>query len=765
MVSKAQLKPFQLQKVGELSAQIAEFALKQGRGAILYEAPTGSGKTVTLAWTIAETADQMQREADKAGLDVPKILFLWLSLGKGDLEQQSLAVLKNVMPVRTFWIDDLKQTSQVVEGCVVVANWEKLKAKRKGSALSSYEEDLPGKTSLKTIIRQINGDGVWKVVAIIDESHEAAGSAQSKSIIDAFQVDVVVEATATPLKAQIAAPRSARFKVDKATARVQGLIKAGTITNSGLAQYQKRSPDEGLVSSLIGCAVHKRDSLEVAFRSEEPPSSVVPLLLIQLESGWDSKDRQEEVEALLESHGISRDRRNLAVWLSEDHINLEFLKQADSQVKCLIFKVAIATGWDCPRSHVLLQLRDTVSTTLEEQVLGRICRTAEPHRADPNTGDCYANDELNYAYVYSQYKLEKVIRFDGSKAEDSIYTDSCLAKAYSPIMLNSRFVKHNRRQAPRSSTAELTESLVEAWADVVIDLPVMNNVKRELADGLKFSVGKQFGVEGQNVLVNLSVDEVSRLFDREVHQALPGSVRKFARAVFKPALEDALIRLIPKIDSIQASQSFYINYMELLNPALILVANLVVESSLDSTDEENICKNQDWEVPEHRIVQVNGDLYKSELVTLHDVYKDSLSDPERRFLTHVNSINDGQYGFKIEWVYKNGESSKDDLCIPYLDDCGSMRNAFPDFLVMASFNGARVLAVCEIKDQDNQDTETFHKANAINNWASGSPTRSHDLLVIGGVFNMSGNTAIDLLTEKGLVTMIAEKASKPSSSS
>lgn len=763
MVSKAQLKPFQLRKVGELTAQIAEFALKSGRGAILYEAPTGSGKTVTLAWTIADAVDQLQREADKSGLATPNVLFLWLSLGKGDLEQQSLAVLRGVMPARTLWIDDLKQTSQVVEGSVIVANWEKLKAKRRGSAVASYEEDLPGKTSLKTVIRQLKGDGDWKVVAIIDESHEAAGSVQSQNIIDAFQVDVVVEATATPLATRIAAPRSAHFSVDKATARVQGLIKAGTITNSGLAKYQEESPDEGLVSSLVGCALRKRDALADALGREVPPSSVVPLLLIQLESGWDSKERQEEVEALLDSHGISRDRKNLAVWLSEEHINRDLLKQLDSPVKCLIFKVAIATGWDCPRSHVLLQLRDTVSTTLEEQVLGRICRTAEPHRADPDTGDCYANDELNYAYVYSQYKPEKVIRFDGSEDNSALYADSYRTTAYSALMLHSRFVKHSRRQTLGASTAELTAKLAKAWASITNGLPVLDVVTRELADGLRFALENQVDAEGQKVLLPLSADEVSRLFDREVHQALPGSVRKFARAVFKPALEDALIGLATKMDSIQAAQSFYINYMDLLNPALICVANSVVESSLDSADDENIFEDQNWEVPEHRIVQINGDLYKSELVTLHDVYKDSLSDPERRFLAHINSIDSGKYEFKIDWVYKNGESSKDDLCIPYLDDSGSMRNAFPDFLVMASFNGARVLAVCEIKDQDDQDTETFHKANAINNWASGSPTRSQDLLVIGGVFNMIGNTAIDLLTKKGLVTMI--EASKPSSSS
>lgn len=760
MVSKAQLKPFQLQKVGELSAQIAEFALKPGRGAILYEAPTGSGKTVTLAWTIADTVDQLQREADKSGLATPNVLFLWLSLGKGDLEQQSLAVLKSVMPARTLWIDDLKQTSQVVEGGVVVANWEKLKAKRKGSAFASYEEDLPGKTSLKTVIRQLKSDGDWKVVAIIDESHEAAGSVQSQNIIDAFQVDVVVEATATPLATRIAAPRSTHFSVDKATARAQGLIKAGTITNSGLAQYQEESPDEGLVASLVGCALRKRDALEEALSREVPPSAAVPLLLIQLESGWDSKERQEEVEALLEDHGISRDRKNLAVWLSEEHINRDFLKQLDSPVKCLIFKVAIATGWDCPRSHVLLQLRDTVSTTLEEQVLGRICRTAEPHRADPDTGDCYVNDELNYAYVYSQYKPEKVIRFDGTEDNGALYADSYRASAYSALMLHSRFVKHSRRQGLGTSTAELTVNLVKAWAAVTDGLPVLNIVTRELADGLRFALDNQVDAEGQKVLVPLSADEVSRLFDREFHQALPGSVRKFARAVFKPALEDALISLVPEIDSIQAAQAYYVNYREVLNPALVLVAKAAKEVTREGGAAPEVSENLAWEVPEYLAVPEKGARYSGPLTALHQLYPASLSGPEQRFIAHLESITGGPYGIEVAWMVKNGKDSEKAFGVPYADAEGELHNAFPDFLVMFNVADTNVLAACEIKDDEDRDAETVLKATAIQAWLARKPTRQPSLQVVGDVFKMTGETPVGLSTGEGLVALVRSKVAR-----
>ncbi|MBK8698450.1 MAG: hypothetical protein IPN29_02455 [Saprospiraceae bacterium] len=49
----------------------------------------------------------------------------------------------------------------------------------------------------------------------------------------------------------------------------------------------------------------------------------------------------------------------------------------ESDVEFLLFKQAIDTGWDCPRAHILVKLRDIQSYTFEVQTVGRILRMPE----------------------------------------------------------------------------------------------------------------------------------------------------------------------------------------------------------------------------------------------------------------------------------------------------------------------------------------------------------------------------------------------------
>ena len=73
--------------------------------------------------------------------------------------------------------------------------------------------------------------------------------------------------------------------------------------------------------------------------------------------------------------------------------NLENIEKPNSQVKALIFKQAIALGWDCPRAQVMAMLRDTKSEVFRIQTVGRILRMPEAKH--------YADDALNKAYVYT----------------------------------------------------------------------------------------------------------------------------------------------------------------------------------------------------------------------------------------------------------------------------------------------------------------------------------------------------------------------------
>ena len=78
-------------------------------------------------------------------------------------------------------------------------------------------------------------------------------------------------------------------------------------------------------------------------------------------------------------------------WLSNDITNKELLETInENDVRYLVFKQAVATGWDCPRAQVLVKLRNKSQTsdTFDLQTIGRILRMPERY--------FYDNDDLNY---------------------------------------------------------------------------------------------------------------------------------------------------------------------------------------------------------------------------------------------------------------------------------------------------------------------------------------------------------------------------------
>lgn len=752
MVSKSQLKEFQATKVAELSAKTAEFLLDSGRGVIVYEAPTGSGKTVTLGWAISETEDALDTAADAQGVETPRVVFLWLSIGKGDLEQQSLAVLRGIIPVRTHWVTDLNNADQVQEGAVIVANWEQLKARRRGAEKAFYEEDLPGKASLRTILSTLKARANWRVVLVIDESHEAASSELSKSIVEAFGADVVIEASATPQPSRAYAYANFKhFKVSKSTVREQGLIKAGILTNSGVGEFEGEG--KGLLRSLIGAALAKRATLESLLRAEQPVSSVVPLLLIQLESGYESKERQAEVEEVLSEFNVSRLHRNLAVWLDGDGFNREGIKQLDSPVTALLFKVAVATGWDCPRAHVLLQLRDNKSEVLEEQVIGRISRSAEPHRADAVRGDCYSREDLNYAYIYSQYKPERVKRYDGSEDADDLYEDSVRWAGYAPLRLQSRFIRRKTLAGLATTTHEASTWLVSAWQALSTSATPAVTVSRQLADGLKFTFENVRVSDGRQVSVQLSPDEVSRLFDKLLTERLPGGLRRFVRSVIKPAVEDAVLTLFDVCNGeYEAAQALFINNVELFAAGLIQVGDQLRLAMTTEQTAAQAVANASWEAPELQVVKRGSAKVSLPFPLLHALPKAGLSGPELRFLEQLRELHtSAATRVQIEWAWRNGKDNEKALSVPYQDDQGGEHNAFPDFLVLFRTPDGLRLAACEVKDDDDAEDETVWKANALKQWALSRPAA---IPIVADVMNMHGNTAVALAAGQGLLQLV-----------
>src|SRR5690606_20457800 len=98
----------------------------------------------------------------------------------------------------------------------------------------------------------------------------------------------------------------------------------------------------------------------------------------------------------------------------------------------LIFKQAIALGWDCPRAQILLMFREIKSVTFEIQTVGRILRTPEARH--------YENIALDRAYVYTN--LDKIaIRDDKDSREIFQVYVSHRKENYKEVKLPSVYLK------------------------------------------------------------------------------------------------------------------------------------------------------------------------------------------------------------------------------------------------------------------------------------------------------------------------------------
>ena len=117
----------------------------------------------------------------------------------------------------------------------------------------------------------------------------------------------------------------------------------------------------------------------------------------------------------LKQEGVDDNR--IAIWLDKEKSNLENITMHNSDIDVLLFKQAPATGWDCPRAQVLVDVsRDKGVRYFRVQVLGRVLRMPE--------GKHYRRSTLNRSYLYTTYEKNDIIKsydnFQGSESGSDI---------------------------------------------------------------------------------------------------------------------------------------------------------------------------------------------------------------------------------------------------------------------------------------------------------------------------------------------------------
>ena len=336
------LAEFQLEAIGQLLESMEESVRD-----IILKSPTGSGKTIILTHFMDE---YMKGHA--------KTVFVWLTPGKGNLEEQSKAKMdKYIHNAQTKLLSDI-MTGGFAENDACFINWEKL-TKKGNNALKDSE-----RTNFLEWIERAQDAGLsFKV--IIDESHQNF-TEKADAIVQLFRTDKIIRCSATPLLDK----RAKLIEIPEEKVIAEGLIKKLLVINENFPQVIQTGNQ---TEYLLGRALEKQRELRAAFLNKK--ADINPLIIAQLPNNSDLL--LDVVERYFEKNGITYEAGTLAVWLSDRHENLEYISENDAATVAVIIKQAVATGWDCPRAHILVKLRENMDETFEVQTIGRIRRMPE----------------------------------------------------------------------------------------------------------------------------------------------------------------------------------------------------------------------------------------------------------------------------------------------------------------------------------------------------------------------------------------------------
>ena len=192
-----QLKNFQLKAIDELME-----AMHNDKKEIILKSCTGSGKTIILTHFI----DTYMRSFGDT-------VFIWLTPGKGNLEEQSKEKMdRYIYGASTKLLCDV-MTSGFSAGDACFINWEKL-TKKGNTALRDSE-----KTNFIEYIEKALNTGInFKV--IVDESHQN-DTIKADEIIEYFKTDKIIRCSATPKSYK----NAFMVKVPEEAVIAEGLIK------------------------------------------------------------------------------------------------------------------------------------------------------------------------------------------------------------------------------------------------------------------------------------------------------------------------------------------------------------------------------------------------------------------------------------------------------------------------------------------------------------------------------------------------------------
>jgi len=616
---------------------------------IVFKAPTGSGKTVMMAEFLKNFVHY--RTDDKS------FSFIWAA--PRNLHNQSKEKLEKLYydskALKCSFFEDLTDR-MIGENEILFLNWEKI-----NQADNIYIRENEQEFNLENVIIRTKDEGRI-LLLIIDESHHTAGADNTRNLVNLINAKVTVEVSATPkfsgdetvtvYREHVIAEEMIKKQI-AINPDAENVIKGTTIEGFQIETSDKDTTNE----LLIKMALAKREQLKNFY--EQEGSDVNPLLLIQLPDRRADVDLKDEIVSILEdNHKITLNNGKLAIYLSEDKENLDTITKDSSTVEVMIFKQAIALGWDCPRASILALFRDWRSIVFSIQTVGRIMRMPELKH--------YDIEDLNIGYIYTNLG-DISIHQDIADGYATIF-HSKRKDIYQNIELTSC---HSKRQRERTRLSPLFLKYFKKSAD---ELNLKNTISKDIkdisqkliTDGIVENIDEEFNhlksnepdlfekYSGSVVQKKLNEEEVQKIFNNFIIESLAPlypesrSVGRLKEAIYRFFLSEFLMEF-----QYGGLNSQLVVLSPLNQQKFIDVINRAKQTYLEEIEkiEKELVVDKNWEVPFSLNYSRDFEKKTETLSILEPFYQSkSASNPERNFVEFLNKKTD-----EIEWWYKNGE--------------------------------------------------------------------------------------------------------------
>lgn len=754
-----ELKDYQKKAVRELRQKLVDMLNDDDdRQKLVFKAPTGAGKTVMASALLDEVTRDLPMNGE---CKYTQVAWVWIAPNK--LHQQSYRSMRNFFSetrsLRPVMFDECDHLEGLSKGDVLFLNWESI---NKDNAVMIRDNEQ--NRTLYELIRRTKIDKHMPVVVIIDEEHMFGGRNAKKSemVLQAIQPKIEIRISATPVTMSFNAVEVKRKDVID-----EEMIKRGIQLNPNV----KTSKEQSMLTvnqRLLKKALDKRNELAKAYREH----GINPMLLIQLPNdsseSLNANERTiaEEMKAYLATLNITEENEKLAVWLSKDKSpHLADITKANNHTEVLLFKQAIALGWDCPRASVLLIFRELQSMTFTTQTVGRILRMPEQR--------FYSDNRLNYGYVYTNLSADIIsIVGDDMNYISTVYANK--RRDLNNITLRSAYIdKHGPQRNRLGSTfreefyrvmeSELEQNpLMFSFEDMFEDED--NADSHESDEGLDEKIArnrqmaKKHGVttdvtrimveipkdtpittiDGrveitQKARLALNASELQSLFTLFCRKNVGPFAKYDSTPVLQGAIESALEEYlgvfstdVPKVVLYKSNKHIF---EDIIHKALTRYA---AKQQMQGVNPDFGYQMTTWEVPETRNYNsavcrtTEGELFNHAMQPFFEMQR--ASKPERDFARWIDKQTE-----YVDWWYKNGDEGKQHFAVPYTDSGNRKRCFYVDFIIRLK-NGT----ICLFDTKTcNSDEDAPEKNNALYEYCKEYCEKGKK--VIGGVLIAQGD--------------------------